>query len=76
MYRFGLAVTVGEEESEVVGQRSSVMTSIDTDVIFSPPNLQLEVASHMAEVCSVGFMNICHKQNCRMCTSCISESSS
>ena len=55
MYRFGLAVTVGEEESEVVGQRSSVMTSIDTDVIFSPPNLQLEVASHMAEVCSVGF---------------------
>ena len=55
MYRFGLAVTVGEEESEVVGQRSSVMTSIDTDVIFSPPNLQLEVASHMAEVCRVGF---------------------
>ena len=55
MYRFGLAVTVGEEESEVVGQRSSVMTSIDTDVIFSPPNLQLEVASHMAEVCS-GFL--------------------
>ena len=44
---------MGEEESEVVGQRSSVMTSIDTDVIFSPPNLQLEVASHMAEVSSV-----------------------
>ena len=48
-------MTVGEEESEVVGQRSSVMTSIHTDVIFSPPNLQLEVASHMAEVCRVGF---------------------
>ena len=40
-YRFGLSVLVGQEESEIVSLASSVMTNIDSSVVFSPPNLQV-----------------------------------
>ena len=40
-YRFGLSVLVGQEESEIVSLASSVMTNIDSSVVFSPPNLQI-----------------------------------
>ena len=49
-YRFGLAVTVGEEESEIVSLEETVMTNIDSDVIFTPPNIQMNVSSHSVQL--------------------------
>ena len=49
-YRFGLAVTVGEEESEIVSLEETVMTNIDTDVIFTPPNIQMNISSHSVQL--------------------------
>ena len=40
-YRFGLSVLVGLEESEIVSLAGSVMTNIDSSVVFSPPNLEI-----------------------------------
>ena len=49
-YRFGLAVTVGEEESEIVSLEETVMTNIDSDVIFTPPNIKMNVSSHSVQL--------------------------
>ena len=49
-YRFGLAVTVGEEESEIVSLEETVMTNIDNDVIFTPPNIQMNISSHSVQL--------------------------
>ena len=49
-YRFGLAVTVGEEESEIVSLEETVMTNIDSDVIFTPPNIQMNISSHSVQL--------------------------
>ena len=49
-YRFGLAVIVGEEESEIVALEDTVLTNINTGVIFTPPNIQMNISSHSAEL--------------------------
>ena len=49
-YNFGISVLVGEEESEIVSLSSSVMTSIDPSVIFSPPSLEMSPSAGGCEV--------------------------
>lgn len=49
-YNFGISVLVGEEESDIVGLTSSVMTNIDSSIIFSPPNLELSPTTEGCEV--------------------------
>ena len=41
---------MGEEESEIVALEETVMTNIDSDVIFTPPNIKINVSSHSAQL--------------------------
>ena len=66
-YKFGLSLTLGDEESDIVGLDSSIMTNIDTNVIYSVPNIETIMTPGGAEI-SWDHRKCIHSYRIKCCT--------